>query len=70
MKEHLQAKELEIDDVRAAAAANEIALKESFDMEGRLLQEEIASLKQIMKGTVEPPSRVALLFNSVISTSL
>ena len=52
MKEHLQAKELEIDDVRAAAAANEIALKESFDMEGRLLQEEIASLKQIMKGTV------------------
>lgn len=69
MKEHLQAKELEMDDIRAAAAANEIALKESFEVEGRLLQEEIASLKQIMKGTVEPPSRVALLLKSLVSTS-
>ena len=51
MKEHLRAKELEMDDIRAAAAANEIALKEGFEVEGRQLKEEIASLKQIMKGT-------------------
>jgi len=58
MKERLQAKELEMDDIRAAATASEIALKESFEVEGRLLQEEIASLKQIMKGIAEPPHLV------------
>ena len=58
MKERLQAKELEMDDIRAAATASEISLKESFEVEGRLLQEEIASLKQIMKGIVEPPHLV------------
>ena len=50
LKEQLQAYELEMDDVRAAAAANEIAVKESFEVEERQLKEEIASLKQIMKG--------------------
>lgn len=50
LKERLQAKELEMDDVRAAATASELALKESFEVEGRQLQEEIASLQQIMKG--------------------
>lgn len=51
MKEHLRVNEMEMDDIRTAAAANEIAVKESFEVEERQLNEEIASLRQIMKGT-------------------
>ena len=51
LKVGLKIKEMEVEDLRAAAAVSESALKDIFDKEKKELEEEIATLKEIMKGT-------------------